>query len=406
MHVLSIAPSFSITGVSVHVDDINRHLVATGHSVTLAPLSVDEPRVVRCRPTGDLVQPIELQDQPHDWFAEKLSLADAYVATILAQNEAIDLIHSHDWLAALVGRRLSERTGWPHLTTIHTLAEIQRQRVGLPGQLPVHLGQVELEKELCRGPGSILTVGQSIKELVIEFTDLAPERVGVIPNGVDLRRFSPPPVAAVTDLRRRLAPNGEDLVLFVGRLAPQKGLDFLLRSTYRVRSARPATRWVMVGDHVASYMMKPACDRAIAEGGYGDHLAFEGHVPRDGVLLYYHAADCIVLPSLFESCPYVALEAMAAGTCVIASDLDSLRELIVDHESGLLVPIDGNQAIQGPSVSALAEAQIEVLDSRSLRQTLSKTARDSVAERYPLETQLEAMDALYANLSGSLSATA
>ncbi len=404
MHVLSIAPAFSTTGVSVHVEQVNAHLISSGHEITLAPLSVEEPRVVSCGGGRREVRPVAMPSGIDDWFEEKLALADAYVEAIGAEldRRPVDLIHTHDWLAARIGQELAERSDRPHLTTVHTLAEIQRAQVGLPGRLPVHRGQVALEQELCRTRGTVATVSQSMKSLIGRHGHSAPEEIAVIPNGVDLERFTRPAAAAVSELRKRLAPDDEKLILFVGRLAPQKGLDFLLRSTFAVRKSAPNTRWAIVGDHVASHMMKPVYQQVIAEGGYDDHLSFEGQVAWTDIPLYYHAADCVVMPSLFEACPYVALEAMASGTCVIASDLDSLREIVVTRENGLLVPIDYHGRIHGPDVDALADAQVTVLEDATLRARLTDNARTTVRRRFSLAQQLEATDELYANSVGAM----
>ena len=154
MHVLSISPHFSINGVTLHVDDLNDRLVGDGHLVTSIPLSIAEP-VVEQR-GGGRQRVITFSPRcEKDWYEQKMRLVDAAIETFLGDcNEPVDLIHSHDWLAAAVGRRLAERRGSHHLTTIHTLGEIQRERVGLPGRLPAHRGQIGLEMELCRTAGS------------------------------------------------------------------------------------------------------------------------------------------------------------------------------------------------------------------------------------------------------------
>jgi len=397
MHVLSIAPSFSTTGVSVHVGHINHHLLTNGHQVTVAPLSVDEPRLFRFRGERCETYPLAPRCGATSWFDEKIALVDTYVEGIegILGGERVDLIHTHDWLAALAGRRLADRLGCPHLSTVHTLAEIQRRQVGLPGRLPAHAGQIALEEDLCQSPAPLLTVGQAMKKLIVANGHPSSAQIDVIPNGVDASCFSAPDAAAVRTLRRRLAPNGESVVLFVGRLAPQKGVEFLLRSTYLVRKERPATRWVLVGDHVAAYMMRPVYEQVMRDGGARDHLQFEGTVPWQEIAPYYHAADCVVLPSLFESCPYVALEAMVSRRCIIASDLDSMRELIVHGENGLLVPLDNNAVVRGPSVSALAEAQLEVLANPGLRRRLTDAAAKTVEQRFTLDRQLGSIGALY-----------
>ena len=97
MHIVSIAPSFSTTGVSVHVTQINQHLLDLGHGVTFAPLSVEQPRIAHCRGEQHRVLPVSRPAEAEDWFSEKLALVDAYVETLLRLDveEPVHLVHSH-----------------------------------------------------------------------------------------------------------------------------------------------------------------------------------------------------------------------------------------------------------------------------------------------------------------------
>ncbi len=397
MHVLSISPHFSVNGVTVHVEGLNERLFATGHRVTWVPLSTESPRIVER--AGDREQIRALQRQADDdWFREKLQLVDAAVEQILsspalnpAGDTPVDLIHSHDWLAGLAGRRLAPRLGCPHLTTIHTLTELQRHRAGLPGRLPPHAGQIGLEKELCSSPDAILTVSEEMRRLIRGVAPASMVSIDVIANGVPAA--SEPEAETVDELRRRLAPNGERLVLFVGRLAPQKGLDFLLRSSFDVRAQRPDTRWVIVGDHIAAHMMRPVYDRILEEGK--QHITFEGEVPRSEVETYYRAADCLVVPSLYEGCPYVILEGMRAGIPIVASDIPCFREILDDRRTGLLVPLDKASDTRGPRSDLLAHAQLEVLGDPELGAHLAGSAGRDVRQRFPLDQHLDQTFEIY-----------
>lgn len=411
MHILSISPHFSINGVTVHVERLNSSLRAAGHRVTWAPLATADPRIVTW-PDAERVDEsavVEVSFEPlekagGDWFSDKLRLVQVMVDSLIdgptrqGEHPAVDLVHSHDWLAGLAGDRLARRLGCRHLTTIHTLTEIQRQRAGLPGRLPAHAGQIGLERALCTQPDAIITVSEAMRGLIASVAQPDPASIEVIPNGIDPWPEVQPTADTLAALRRRLAPGGERIVLFVGRLAPQKGVDFLLRSTFAVRSQRPDTRWIVVGDHVAAHMMRPVYERVLEAGG--EHVSFLGEVSRDEVEAFYRVADCLVVPSLYEGCPYVILEGMRAGVPIVASNIPCFREILDHGRTGLLVPLDETSPTRGPDASHLARAQLEILGQPSLGERLAAAARDEVQRRFPVDLQLaRTVDAYYRSVA-------
>ncbi len=388
MHILSIWPSFSSNGVTLHVEELNKRLVNDGHRVTSIPLSVLRPVVEQQYGPQRVTYPFKAPGG--DWFQQKLRLVDIAVETFLTNiPEPVDLIHSHDWLAGKAGSLLSEQLQCPHLTTIHTLTELQRQAVGLPGILPAHAGQIRLEKELCSSPDAIISVSQDMARQIHAVAPGLVPGIEVIPNGITgiPKKTSGP--GECNTLRQELAPEGGPVILYVGRLAPQKGVDFLLASSFAVRDLLPKARWVIIGDHIASHMMRPAYEKALQDGGGRDHIHFLGEIPHQEIELYYRAADCLVVPSLFEGCPYVVLEAMQFGVPVIATDLPCFREILTDRETALLVPCNETANIRGPDVKLLAQAQLKLLGEKQLANDLAMAAANSVHDWYSLERQHE-----------------
>ncbi|MBT4522195.1 MAG: glycosyltransferase family 4 protein [Halieaceae bacterium] len=389
MHILSISPHFSSNGVTLHVEALNKRLVQNGHRVTSIALSVTNPVIEQWYGQQRVSHSHAVPGG--NWFEQKMRLIDAAIGSF-NQNivERVDLIHSHDWLAGRAASLLSEKLGCPHLATIHTLTELQRQAVGLPGNLPVHAGQVQLEKELCSSPDAIITVSRDMAKKIRALA--APgktPRIEVIPNGVTADSPEMPRPIKSNFLRQEFAPQKEPLVLFMGRLAPQKGVEFLLASSFMVRKSRPDTRWIIAGDHVASHMMRPQYEQVLQQGGFRDHVHFVGEIPHRDVIAYYRAADCLVVPSLFEGCPYVVLEAMRNGIPIVASDLPCFREILTDRETALLVPCEELNGTRGPDVNLLARAQLEILDNSCLANSLTTAAAQVVREEYPLARQLE-----------------
>jgi len=179
-----------------------------------------------------------------------------------------------------------------------------------------------------------------------------------IPNGVDLGRFSP------KEQTQAHAPE----LLFTGRVVYQKGLDVLLDALAQL-TALP-WRLTIVGDgsQRATLQQQALCL------GLAQRITFSGWLDKEAILAYYRTADVFVFPSRHEGMPNAVLEAMASGLAVVATRIAGNEELIVNGESGLLVPVD--------DANALAAALQPLLLEAALRRNMGAAARRRVEEHY------------------------
>ncbi|MDF9814559.1 glycosyltransferase family 4 protein [Streptomyces sp. SPB162] len=212
-------------------------------------------------------------------------------------------------------------------------------------------------------------------------------RWAVIPNGVDLDRFTPdggpsdPPgdprgsLPALSDL----GP-ADRLVVCVGRLCPQKGQDLLLRSWPKVTARLPGARLVLVGEG-------PDRDRLLR--GAPEGVLFAG-ATRDAVP-WYRAADVVVQPSRWEGMALAPLEAMACGRPVVMTDVDGARESLPPGQEGLcLVPPE--------DPDALAHALLGLLTDPVVRATAARRAVDHVRTTYDVRRTTASVADLYRDL--------
>jgi glycosyltransferase involved in cell wall biosynthesis len=195
--------------------------------------------------------------------------------------------------------------------------------------------------------------------------------IEVLPNGVDLERFSP--AESKRDVRDQLGlPLGAPIVLLVARLDRAhyfKGVDVLLRSLPSLDSSAVA---VIVGEGE----LKPVYQSLANELGVGDRVLFTGRVTNDDLPRYYQAADVTVLPSttMGEAFGLVLVESMACATAVIASNLPGVREVVSEGKNGLLVePGDTNQ---------LASNLNTLLEDPELRNAFGASGREKVIQTY------------------------
>jgi D-inositol-3-phosphate glycosyltransferase len=210
--------------------------------------------------------------------------------------------------------------------------------------------------------------------LVSEY-DADPGKIAVVPCGVDTALFAPGDAEAA---RASLGLGGGPLLVYVGRIAPIKGLETLLDAVGCLRGAGHPARLVVVGGDTDERRDGHEADlrRRAARQGLAEAVTFVGAQPQDRLRDYYVAADATVLPSYYESFGMVALEAMACGSAVIASRVGGLQTTVRDGVTGVLVS-EGDPC-------ALAETITRVLDDGALRWRLGREGvRWASSHRWP-----------------------
>ena len=271
------------------------------------------------------------------------------------------VVHSHYWLSAWIGQRLSESMGIPHVVTFHTLALIKMQS---------RAGEVEPEERARVEREAMLTAQRIIafsgheRDAMARLYGADPSRVMLFPCGVDLTKFRP---LDQKEVRKRLGLNGEKILLYVGRVEPLKGLDLLVETAAQMEAGEQNVRMMVVGGGGPG---EPETDRVrrLAEERQVDGLIdFVGRVNHDELPLYYNAADVCVVPSYYESFGLVALESMACGTPVVASRVGGLPTIVHHGHTGYL------KSWRCPE--AFANSVEMIISSSGLQESMGAAAR-------------------------------
>jgi glycosyltransferase involved in cell wall biosynthesis len=208
-----------------------------------------------------------------------------------------------------------------------------------------------------RGARHIFCPSAYLRDIALSW-GLDPEKVSVLPNPAP----QIPSVPSREDLRAELGVDGNVLV-FAGRLGPQKGLGVALAALANV----PDATLTIAGDGPE----RAALEGRAAELGLNARVRFVGSVPRETVLRLFRAADASVLPSAWENFPHAVVESLAVGCPVIATAVGGVPEVVTDGENGLLVPPN--------DPAALAAAISRFFSDADLRARLSAAAPGSVA---------------------------
>jgi D-inositol-3-phosphate glycosyltransferase len=289
-----------------------------------------------------------------------------------------DLIHSHYWMSGIAARQLKAAWGVPVVHMFHTLGVMKRRVARLPGEAEGEY-RIQGEKEVLELADRIIaaTPAELAQLQWLYQTDI--HKVVVIPPGVDLSRFYPIP----SDEAREFigVPPCERTLLYVGRIEPLKGIDTLIQAIALMRAnggfSQPLFCLTVIGgdpdlspgttsDEMAR--LKAICDQY----GLGDLVIFLGQRGQDTLPYYYSAAEAVVVPSHYESFGMVALEAMACGTPVVASQVGGLAFLVQDGVTGFTVPFDEPQA--------LADRLSTLILNPELRRKLGEQAADFAQE--------------------------
>lgn len=271
-----------------------------------------------------------------------------------------DVVHSHYWLSAWVGRELSQAINVPHVVTFHTLSLIKMQsRAG-------EIEQTErpvVEAEVMATAGRIIAFSPHERDAMARLYGADARKVSLVPCGVDLEVFRPLNQKSV---RSRLGLNGEKILLYVGRVEPIKGLDLLVETAAQMDSAE-GVRMMVVGADVNGDREMDRVKQLAKERDMEDKIDFVGQVDHDDLALYYNAADVCVVPSYYESFGLVALESMACGTPVVATRVGGLSTIIQHGRTGYL------KSWRCPE--AFANSVEMIISSDGLQQSMGEAAR-------------------------------
>jgi D-inositol-3-phosphate glycosyltransferase len=365
-------------GMNVYVRDLTRELGRRGLAVDVFTRSQDEhqPHVKEDLGYGNRVIHIpagpEVPLPRHVLYHNVPEFVGGVRQFARAQGQQYDLIHSHYWLSGVAARMLRSVWGAPFVQMFHTLGHMKNRVAQSPLEREGDL-RLRTETELLHAADQIIAATPAELAQLQWLYRADVSRVTVIPPGVDLELFYPrSPALAKANLG--INPDHK-LLLFVGRIEPLKGIETLFQAVALLRDrgvCECATMVVAIvggdsGDNPGMENAEMERLKALRQQlGIADMVTFLGARDQDALPDYYAAAEAVIMPSHYESFGMVALEAMACGTPVIASEVGGLAFLVRDGETGFHVPD------RDPEV--LAERICEIITDQLLREELGEQA--------------------------------
>ena len=339
-------------GLNVYVAEVAQRLGERGLQVDVFTRAENTgPEIIEI---NEHTRVIQVPAGPPEPVAKELlpDLVEEFAGQLDKRMDDYDLIHSHYWLSGLVGVELRTRHRIPLVHTMHTMARVKNEALGV--------GQTGEPDRRERGESTIVALADA---LTANTTDEAfelrrhyaarPAQIMVVPPGVDLHTFHP---CNQPKSRAQLGvPQDAQVILFVGRIQPLKAPDVLIRAVAELAHRDPRRRerlqLIIIGspsgpDAAWSESLAPLAESL----GVSDLVSFRPHSARADLFRWYCISDVVGVPSYSESFGLVALEAQACGRPVVAAGVGGLRHAVVDQQTGLLVR--GHEA--GPWADALA----------------------------------------------------
>ncbi len=311
-----------------------------------------------------------------------------------------DVVHSHTWYANMAGHLASLLHGIPHVLSAHSLEPLR------PWKAEQLAGGYALsswaERTAYEGAAAVIAVSAGMRNDILRcYPQVDPGKVHVIHNGIDVERWQP---AANDDADGAMRALGVDpdrpSVAFVGRVTRQKGVPYLLKAAI---SLPPEVQLVLcvgaadtpeLADEVNALITRLQAER-------DGVVVVERMLPRDELIQVLSSATVFACPSIYEPLGIVNLEAMACGTAVVASATGGIPEVVVDGETGALVPLQqesdgtGTPIDEEKFVADFAAALSRVVADPEAAARMGEAGRRRVEEHFSWSTIAESTEQVY-----------
>ena len=371
-------------GAGVHVEYLVKELVRLedgSHTVRVLSFGEQDEQQDNLSVQGiepDFTPPS--QDPRHAKFMDTMQ-RDLIMAGSVTNA---DIVHCHTWYTHFAGCLVKQLTGAKLVLTTHSLEPHRPWKVEQLGT--AYFASTWLERTAYQNADGVVAVSESMKRDVHDLYDVPFERTRVIPNGIDLDEYKPKPDEEV--LKRYGVDPNIPYVLFVGRITRQKGILHLVNA---MKDFCPGTQVVLcAGAPDTKEIEAEMAERVETVRAEGDQniVWVRQMVPREDIITLYTHAALFVCPSVYEPFGIINLEAMACETPVVASAVGGIPEIIVDGETGLLVPFErvGEDDFEPKEPEkfskGLAEAVNELLENPERLEKMGRASRQRVEEKF------------------------
>jgi len=361
-------PPRVVGGISKVVYDLSHKMVKEGNEVTVVTYKdgdnvkyyENDKGVEVYRVDNYMIRPNNFID----WIMQLNFNMITKTNEIINKNGKFDVIHAHDWLVAYSAKSIKESYNIPLISTIH--ATESGRNSGIHDETQRYIN--DSEWMLTYESSEVIVNSNYMKNEVQRLFGLPYDKINVIPNGVNLQLFSN--VNIDYDFRRQYAMDNEKIILYVGRLVYEKGIQNLIAAMPKVLDRYHDSKLIICGRGG----MIDELREQVKYLGIENKVYFAGYCDSKKMQKMYKCADVAVFPSIYEPFGIVAIESMLSGTPTIVSDVGGLNEII---EHG----VTGMKSYAG-NANSIADSVLSLLFDPKLCANISQNAIKKVKENY------------------------
>ena len=360
-------PPRIVGGIARVVHDLSHRLIKDGHEVTVVtykeentPDFEDDKGVKVYRIGNYMINPNNFID----WIMQMNFNLVAKANEIIAKEGNFDVIHAHDWLVAYAAKTLKNSYGTPIVATIH--ATEAGRNSGIHDETQRYINDTEWM--LTYEASEVIVNSNYMKSELQRLFGLPFEKINVVPNGINLTNFNG--IERDYEFRRQYAADNEKIILYVGRLVYEKGIQHLISAMPKILEGYHDSKLVIAGKGGMIDELKAQASAM----GISNKVYFTGYLNSKQVQKMYKCADVAVFPSTYEPFGIVALEAMLAGVPTVVSDVGGLNEII---EHG----VNGMKSYAG-NPNSIADSILALLYDGKLCSNIAKNAKNKVKQEY------------------------
>lgn len=310
-----------------------------------------------------------------------------------------DIVHCHTWYSHFAGIMAKLLYGLPLVVTTHSLEPLRpwkREQLGRG-----YDASLWIEKTAIEMADAVIAVSKETKDDVLKYFDVDPDKIEVIYNGINLEEYVTTRETAALD--KHLIDKSKPYVLFVGRITRQKGIIHLVNA---IKYIDPDTQVVLCAGAPDTPEIAKEMEDSVAEvKKIRDNVIWIAEMlDKKSVIQLYSHADVFCCPSIYEPFGIINIEAMACNTAVVASAVGGIKEVVVDGETGILVPLEQQNEAPFEPVDPdkfardLAKGINDVIQNKEMQQSMADKGRKRVEETFDWSAIAKQIETLYKSL--------